>query len=91
MRIPKPLNPNLNLNPSEPKLGSYPRLTTEATLSAKYGDPHAESFPIPNAFCLIKGIDGVIFIDNGLGEHITHLGIAKSFTAFAEWTSVVED
>ena len=62
-----------------------------AALTAKYDDPHAESFPITNASCLIKGIDGAIFIDNGLGEHITHLGIAKSFTVFAEWSAVVED
>ncbi|CAA6689911.1 MULTISPECIES: hypothetical protein [unclassified Lentimonas] len=60
-----------------------------ASLTAKHGDPHAESFPIPNVSCLIKGIDGAIYIDNGLGEHITHLGLAKSFTAFTEWTEVV--
>ena len=61
------------------------------SLEAKHGDPHAESFPIPNASCLIIGIDGAIFIDNGLGEHLTHLGIAQSFTAYAEWTEVIEN
>lgn len=61
------------------------------SLTEKHGDPHAESFPIPNASCLIGGINGAIFIDNGLGEHITHLGLAKSFTVFAEWSEVIED
>jgi hypothetical protein len=61
-----------------------------ASLQEKHGDPHAESFPIPNASCLILGLDGAITIDNGLGEHLTHLGIAKSFIAFAEWTEVIK-
>lgn len=61
------------------------------SLNEKYGDPHAESFQIPNASCLFLGIDGPIFIDNGLGEYPTHLGLAKSFTAYAEWTEVFED
>lgn len=62
-----------------------------ASLNEKHGDPHAESFPIPNASCIIRGTDGAIFIDNGLGEHLTHVGLAKSFTAYAEWTEMIED
>ena len=62
-----------------------------ASLTEKHGDPHAESCPIPNASCLIKGIDGAIFIDNGLGEYLTHLDIAKSFIAYAEWTEAMEE
>ncbi|MGB0744986.1 MAG: hypothetical protein ACPGSB_10735 [Opitutales bacterium] len=59
------------------------------SLKAKHGDYHAESFPIPNASCLLRGIDGAIFIDNGLGEYLTRLGLAKSFLAYAEWTEVL--
>jgi len=61
-----------------------------ASLKEKYGDSQAESFPIPNASCLVLGTRGAIFIDNGLGEYLTQLGIAKSFTAFADWTEIIE-
>jgi hypothetical protein len=56
-----------------------------ASLAEKHGDPHAESFPIPNASCLFLGINGAITIDNGLGEYLTQPGLAKSFIAYAEW------
>ena len=49
---------------------------------------------LPIALTLASGIQGAALqaqIDNGLGEHITHLGIAKSFTVFAEWTEVVKN
>jgi len=59
------------------------------SLKQEYGDYHAESFPIPNATFLFLGNKGAIYIDNGLGEHITHLGIAKSFKVYAKWTSTV--
>lgn len=62
-----------------------------ALLEAKHGTPHAESFPIPNASCLFLGIEGAIFIDNGLGEYLTHLGLATSFVAFAEWMEISDD
>lgn len=52
-------------------------------LTVKYGFPHAESFPIPN----ISG--RLVLIDNGLGEYLTHLGLAKSFVVYAEWTEKV--
>lgn len=60
------------------------------SLKEKHGDYHAESFPIPNASCLIRGINGAIFIDNGLGEYLTRLGIAKSFLAYAEWEETLK-
>ena len=55
------------------------------SLHEKYGDYHAESFPIPNASCLFRGIDGAIFIDNGLGEYLTKIGLAESFIVYSEW------
>ncbi|MGJ8640442.1 MAG: hypothetical protein ACSHYA_13730 [Opitutaceae bacterium] len=60
------------------------------SLKEKHGDYHAESFPIPNVSCLFIGIHGAIFIDNGLGEYLTRLNIAKSFIAYAEWTETIQ-
>lgn len=54
-------------------------------LSAQYGNPHAESFPLPNARSMMFGRQYSLFVDNGLGQHLTRLGIARSFIAFAEW------
>lgn len=62
-----------------------------ASLIEKHRDPHAESFPIPNASCLIKSIHGAVYIDNGLGEYITHLGLAKPFIAYAEWEEKISN
>ena len=58
---------------------SYP------SLRQKYGDPHAESFPLPNLKSLFFGRRYALFVDNGLGHQLEELGLAKSFLAFAEW------
>ncbi len=55
-------------------------------LQRKYGDPHAESFPVPNIQSLLRGPRYSLYVDNGLGQHLEQLGLAKSFIAFAEWT-----
>ena len=60
------------------------------SLKEKHGDYHAESFPIPNASCLIGGINGAIFIDNGLGEYLTKLGLAESFLVYSEWSEDID-
>jgi hypothetical protein len=57
-----------------------------ASLESKYGDPHAESFPIPSLRSLIFGEEHALFIDNGLGAYLEEIGLAKSFLAFAEWS-----
>ena len=57
-----------------------------ASLRKKYGDPHAESFPLPNLKAMLFGRHHSIFVDNGLGHHLEQLGLAKSFLAFAEWS-----
>jgi len=59
-------------------------------LKKEYGNPHAESFPIPNVSCLVRGINGAIFIDNGLGEYLTKLEIASPFLVFSEWYEVLQ-
>lgn len=51
----------------------------------KYGTPHAESSPIPNIQSLIRGKKYALHLDNGLGEFLTHIDLAKSFFAYAEW------
>ncbi len=55
-----------------------------ASLKKKYGDYHAESFPLPNLKCIF-GRQHALYVDNGLGEYLVHLGLAKPFLAFAEW------
>jgi hypothetical protein len=56
------------------------------SLRDKYGDPHAESFPLPNALSILRGRQHALFVDNGLGHHLEQVGLAKSFLAFAEWS-----
>lgn len=56
-----------------------------SSLAQKYGDPHAESFPLPNFASALLGPQHALYVDNGLGEHLTRLGLARSFLAYAEW------
>jgi hypothetical protein len=58
---------------------------TYASLKQKYGSYHSESFPLPNQKSLVLGRKHSLFVDNGLGEYLVQLGLAKSFLAFAEW------
>jgi len=57
-----------------------------ASLQQKYGNPHAESFPLPSLRAVLFGRQQSLFVDNGLGHHLEELGLAKSFLAFAEWS-----
>lgn len=59
---------------------------TYSSLAQNYGDPHAESFPLPNIQSLVLGREHALFVDNGLGGHLAEIGLAKSFLAFAEWS-----
>lgn len=54
-------------------------------LKEDYGDPHAESFPLPNLLALLLGRNYALHVDNGLGEYLTRIGLARSFVVFAEW------
>jgi hypothetical protein len=56
-----------------------------ASLKAKHGRYHAESFPLPNLKSLLLGSEHALFVDNGLGEHLAQVGLARPFVAFAEW------
>jgi hypothetical protein len=56
-----------------------------ASLKTKYGDAHAESFPLPNLKSALFGREHSLVVDNGLGEYLVQLGLAKPFLAFSEW------
>jgi hypothetical protein len=57
-----------------------------SSIQQKYGNPHAESFPLPSLNSLLFGQKHALFVDNGLGHQLEELGLAKSFLAFAEWS-----
>lgn len=59
---------------------SYP------SLFEKYGDYHAQCFPLPNVRSLIAGPDACLRIDDGLGAHLAVLGMAEPFLVWSEWT-----
>ncbi len=55
------------------------------SLRRRYGTPHAETFLVPNLRSMLGGPAYALHIENGLGEHLVHLGLAKPFVAWAEW------
>jgi hypothetical protein len=55
------------------------------SLRKKYGTPHAETFLLPNLRSLASGPAYALHIENGLGEYLVRLGLAKPFVAWAEW------
>ncbi len=61
-----------------------------ASLESKYGDPHAESFPLPNPLCIVMGLDHALYVDNGLGEHLVQIDLARPFLAYAEWEEILD-
>jgi hypothetical protein len=62
-----------------------------ASLEQKYGSPHGESFPLPNLQSILFGRDHSLFVDNGLGEYLAQVGLAKPFLAFSEWDEAATD
>ncbi len=54
-------------------------------LYKQYGEYHAWCFPLPNARSLLWGPEYCLWIDDGLGEYLTRIGLAKPFLAYAEW------
>lgn len=58
-----------------------------ASLEEKYGNPHAESFPLPNLTSLFFGGAHALFVDNGLGQYLEELSLARRFLAFRRWTA----
>ncbi len=54
-------------------------------LKRKHGNPHAESFPLPILLGPLFNNPSVLYVDNGLGEQLVHLGLAAEFVAYSEW------
>jgi hypothetical protein len=59
--------------------------TYESQVKAN-GDPHAKYSWIPNVQSLLKGRMRGLRIDDGLGEYLVRLGLAKPFLLYSEWT-----
>jgi hypothetical protein len=60
------------------------------SLYAKYGNYHAQCFPLPNARSILQGPRYYLWLDDGLGEYLAQLGLAEPFLAWAEWEEEVE-
>ena len=43
-------------------------------------------FPLPNLRTVVQGGEYALRIDNGLGEYLVHLGLAKPFIVYSEWS-----
>jgi hypothetical protein len=55
------------------------------SLRQRYGTPHAQTFILPNLRSALAGDKYALHIENGLGEYLVQLGLAKPFLAWAEW------
>lgn len=55
------------------------------SLYKQYGNPHAQCFPLPNMRSLLLGPRYCLRMDDGLGEHLAQIGLAKPFLVFSEW------
>jgi hypothetical protein len=58
---------------------------TYEELFKKYGDYHAQCFSLPNARSVLGGSEHCLHVDDGLGGHLSAIGLAKPFLVFAEW------
>ncbi len=58
-------------------------------IEEKYGDAHGQCFPIPNPRSILFGARHCLWLDDGLGEHLAHIGIAKPFLVYSEWDELV--
>lgn len=54
---------------------------------ARFGHPQAKQrcYPIPNARSRLFGRRYCLYVDDGLGEHLVALGVAKPFLVYSEW------
>ena len=61
-----------------------------ASLHDKYGDYHAQCFPIPNARSWLQGSRYCLRMDDGLGGYLAESGLAKPFLVYAEWEEEIK-
>jgi len=59
-----------------------------ASLHDKYGNYHAQCFPIPNARSWLQGSRYSLRMDDGLGGYLAEIGLAKPFLVYSEWEEV---
>ncbi len=55
------------------------------SLHDKYGDYHAQCFPLPNARSVLQGSRHYLWMDDGLGEQLAQIGLAEPFLVWSEW------
>ena len=81
------------------ELFAYPKLSTDEKLTIRWrGECPWEwpsyntkynrrrwCFPLPNARSVLFGSKYALRIDDGLGGHLTELGLAKPFLVWSEW------
>ena len=48
-------------------------------------------FPLPNARSILQGRKYCLRVDDGLGEYLSQIGLARPFEAYSEWKERVED
>jgi hypothetical protein len=61
------------------------------SLYAEYGDYHAQCFSLPNALSVLLGPRFCLRMDDGLGEYLAQIGLAKSFMVRSEWHDCIDD
>jgi hypothetical protein len=66
------------------------RWPSYASLHDKYGNYHAQCFPIPNARSWLQGSEYCLRMDDGLGGYLAEIGLAKPFLAYAEWEEEIK-
>lgn len=60
------------------------------SLYDKYGDYHAQCFPVPNARSVLQGPRYYLWMDDGLGEQLARIGQAEPFLVWSEWDEEAE-
>jgi hypothetical protein len=55
------------------------------SLTQQQGNPHAQCFPLPNARSFLQGSRYSLRMDDGLGQQLEKLGLAKPFLVYSEW------
>ena len=61
-----------------------------ASLHDKYGDYHAQCFPIPNARSWLQGPQYCLRMDDGSGGYLAEIGLAKPFLVYSEWEEKIK-
>ena len=59
-------------------------------LKEKYDDYKAHSFSVPNFKSIFIDKENRLNMDDGLGQHMVVLGIAKPFLAYSEWKGILK-